>query len=390
MKTTTTLLFALIMLLTGCNNAGKRQTESSNTDAVTLRADTVMPQKETAADTVLADTMRHDSAEVFIPVIVPYCNDIPTGKEISPALLSLRTEFDYYPLPTNEITVFITNKSGREYTCGDEYSIAYYNEKDKTWKPLPVNPISEDMLWIISPHHNVRMQTIHIYTDIVPNRPGKYRIYKPFNNDTEVAFAEFEMVDNKGVRKLMDSMWKKVTSLPRTDTIRENISTACQLHDGDTISVGLINNAMPYQEMFRRRILNYSALDFGKITPTEPLPFTTTSDTMDISMRTEKPVYPVGTEEIPVKISNNNGRILFFGLDYGIARKEGNEWLVLNTSTVWNSVGILIEKGRDYNFKAHMYNLVNDNKPGTYKVYKRIGFDGSRKEWYMSAEFKLE
>lgn len=390
MKTTTTLLFALIMLLTGCNNAGKRQTESSNTDAVTLRADTVMPQKETAADTVLADTMKHDSAEVFIPVIVPYCNDIPTGKEISPALLSLRTEFDYYPLPTNEITVFITNKSGREYTCGDEYSIAYYNEKDKTWKPLPVNPISEDMLWIISPHHNVRMQTIHIYTDIVPNRPGKYRIYKPFNNDTEVAFAEFEMVDNKGVRKLMDSMWKKVTSLPRTDTIRENISTACQLHDGDTISVGLVNNAMPYQEMFRRRILNYSALDFGKITPTEPLPFTTTSDTMDISMRTEKPVYPVGTEEIPVKISNNNGRILFFGLDYGIARKEGNEWLVLNTSTVWNSVGILIQKGRDYNFKAHMYNLVNDNKPGTYKVYKRIGFDGSRKEWYMSAEFKLE
>ncbi|WP_299231423.1 immunoglobulin-like domain-containing protein [uncultured Bacteroides sp.] len=390
MKNTTTLLFVLIMLLTGCNNAGKRQTESCHADSVTLRADTVMLQKETVADTILADTARHDSAEVFIPVIVPYCNDIPKGKEISPTLLSLRTEFDYYPLPTNEITVFITNKSGREYTCGDEYSIAYYNEKDKTWEPLPINPISEDMLWIISPYHNVRMQTIHIYTDIVPNSPGKYRIYKPFNDDTEVAFAEFEMVDNKGVRKLMDSMWKKVTSLPRTDTIRENISTACQLYDGDTISVGLINNAMPYQKLFRRRILNYSALDFGKITPTQPLTFTTTSDTMDISMRTEKPVYPVGTEEIPVKISNNNDRMLFFGLDYGIARKEGDEWLVLNTSTVWNSVGILIQKGRDYNFKAHMYNLVNDNKPGTYKVYKRIGFDGSRKEWYMSAEFKLE
>lgn len=390
MKTTSKLLFVLTMLLTGCNNVGKRQTESSHADTVTLQADTVMPQKETVADTVLADTARHDSAEVSIPVIVPYCNDIPTGKEISHALLSMCTEYDYYPLPTNEITVFVTNKSGGEYTCGDEYSIAYYNEKDKTWEPLPVNPISEDMLWIISPYHNVRMQTIHIYTDIVSNRPGKYRIYKPFNNHTEVAFAEFEMVDNKGVRKLMDSMWKKVTSLPRTDTIRENISTACQLHDGDTISVGLINNNMPYQEMFRKRILNYSALDFGKITPTQPLPFTTTSDTMDISMRTEKPVYPVGTEEISVKISNNNDRMLFFGLDYGIARKEGDEWLVLNTSTVWNSVGILIQKGRDYNFKAHMYNLVNDNKPGTYKVYKRIGFDGTRKEWYMSAEFKLE
>lgn len=390
MKTTSTLLFVLTMLLTGCNNVGKRQTESCDADTVTLQADTVMPQKETVADTILADTMRHDSAEVSIPVIVPYCNDIPTGKEISPALLSLRTKFDYYPLPTNEITVFITNKSGREYTCGDEYSITYYNEKDKTWEPLPVNPISDDMLWIISPNHNVRMQTIHIYTDITPNRPGKYRIYKPFNNDTEVAFAEFEMVDNKGVRKLMDSMWKKVTSLPRTDTISENISTACQLHDGDTISVGLINNAMPYQEMFRRRILNYSALDFGKITPTEPLPFTTTSDTMDISMRTEKPVYPVGTEEIPVKIYNNNDRMLFFGLDYGVARKESSKWIPLRASCVVNDLGIGVEKGQGYDFKASLYNLVNDNKPGTYKVYKRIGFDGTRKEWYMSAEFKLE
>ena len=135
MKTTSILLFALIMLLTGCGNAGKRHTESCHTDTATLQADTVMLQKEIAADTVLADTARHDSAEVSIPVIVPYCNDIPTGKEISSALLSMSTEYDYYPLPTNEITVFITNKSGREYTCGDEYSIAYYNEKDKTWEP---------------------------------------------------------------------------------------------------------------------------------------------------------------------------------------------------------------------------------------------------------------
>ena len=51
-------------------------------------------------------------------------------------------------------------------------------------------------------------------------------------------------------------------------------STACQRYDGDTIEVGLINNAMPYQEMFRRKILNYSALDFGqdRAAP-KPLPF---------------------------------------------------------------------------------------------------------------------
>ena len=59
-------------------------------------------------------------------------------------------------------------------------------------------------------------------------------------------------------------------------------------------------------------------------------------------------------------------------------------------SCVVNDLGIGVEKGQGYDFKASLYNLVNNNKPGTYKVYKRIGFDGTRKEWYMSAEFKLE
>lgn len=188
----------------------------------------------------------------------------------------------------------------------------------------------------------------------------------------------------------MDILVDIIRKYPKADTIHENFSTACQRYDGDTIEVGLINNAMPYQEMFRRKILNYSALDFGKIEPPQPLPFTTTSDTMGISMKTEKTVYPVGTKEITVIISNNNSRTLFFGVDYGIARKKGDEWIALNTSTVFNSLGIGVEKGRNYDFKAWMYNLVNDNKPGTYKIYKRIGFDGSRKEWYMSAEFRIE
>ena len=378
-----------MIILTGCHG-GKRKKETYPVNATALQENTATLQKETVADTVKSTIVRQDTGEVFIPVIVPYCNNIPTGKEISPALLSIHAEYDYYPLPTNEITIFVTNKSSKEYTCGDEYSIAYYNEKNKSWESLPVNPIREDMLWIISSYQSNRMQTIHIYTDITPNRPGKYRIYKSFNNDTEVAFAEFEMVDNKGVRKLMDILVDIIRKYPKADTIHENFSTACQRYDGDTIEVGLINNAMPYQEMFRRKILNYSALDFGKIELPQPLPFTTTSDTMCISMKTEKAVYPVGTKEITVIISNNNSRTLFFGVDYGIARKKGDEWIALNTSTVFNSLGIGVEKGRNYDFKAWMYNLVNDNKPGTYKIYKRIGFDGSRKEWYMSAEFRIE
>lgn len=324
MKTATLLLIVLMIILTGCHG-GKRKKETYPVNAAALQKNTATLQKETVADTVKSTIVRQDTGEVFIPVIVPYCNNIPTGKEISPALLSIHAEYDYYPLPTNEITIFVTNKSSKEYTCGDEYSIAYYNEKNKSWESLPVNPIREDILWIISSYQSNRMQTIHIYTDITPNRPGKYRIYKSFNNDTEVAFAEFEMVDNKGVRKLMDILVDIIRKYPKADTIHENISTACQRYDGDTIEVGLINNAMPYQEMFRRKILNYSALDFGKIEPPQPLPFTTTSDTMGISMKTEKTVYPVGTKEITVIISNNNSRICSSALIMELPeRKETN------------------------------------------------------------------
>ena len=34
--------------------------------------------------------------------------------------------------------------------------------------------------------------------------------------------------------------------------------------------------------------------------------------------------------------------------------------------------------------------LFNDNKPGVYIVYKRIGFDNSREDWFMSAEFRIK
>lgn len=107
----------------------KKEKEIYPVNTAALQENTATLQKETAADTVKSTIVRQDTGEVFIPVIVPYCNKIPTGKEISPALLSIHAEYDYYPLPTNEITIFVTNKSSKEYTCGDEYSIAYYNEK---------------------------------------------------------------------------------------------------------------------------------------------------------------------------------------------------------------------------------------------------------------------
>lgn len=135
-------------------------------------------------------------------VLSPIPRDIPQGEAINPDSLSMRVEYDYYPLSTTEVKVIITNHSRYEYDCGEDYSLVYYNEKQKTWETLPTNPIRNDVLWIFPSNCPTHEQTIRLYTSEVPNRPGKYRIYKSFNENTKVAYTGFKMVDKKGIEQI--------------------------------------------------------------------------------------------------------------------------------------------------------------------------------------------
>ena len=107
-------------------------------------------------------------------------------------------------------------------------------------------------------------------------------------------------------------------------------------------------------------------------------------------MKTERPVYPVGTETISVELVNGNSHNLFFGDPYNVVRKEGNRWILLHDGGAWNDIGHGLAQGGTFHFTARLHPLVNDNKPGIYKVVKRIKFNGSIQEWYMGAEFRIE
>ena len=339
---------------------------------------------------------KKEDSTVSEPTILglqPIPKDIPSGKRMNPDSLTMTTEFAYYPLSATQVNVFIHNHSHRMYTCGDEYSLAFYNEGLQKWEPLPTNPIIEDMLWMLHPdYHPSRLQTIELYTSEIPNRPGNYRIYKTFNGG-EVAYAEFELVDRKGVkrlRKLIDDYWDK-NSVNPCDTVAHNISTTWIVHDdGDTIFVGLMNNTPRYQEMFRRKVVCYSAVSHGKVVENVVFDKPSFSDTLQVTMQTEKAVYPVGTETITVQLTNENPKGLFFGEDYWIVRKEGQQWIYLHNGGAWTDIGYSLEKGHTRTFTARLRPLVNDNRPGTYRVIKDIGFSGSRQKWYMAAEFRIE
>lgn len=380
------ILFLLLIALCSCHSTTSKKGQDNEADSILLQEE-LHPDSIFKSEPIPTEEEQGQSSGTTAFVLQPVPRDIPTGEAISPVLLSMQTEYDYYPLSTTEVKVTVTSHSQQEYICGNDYSLAYYNNEKRQWETLPTDPIIEDIGWILQPEYPTHVQTIKLYTSEVPNRAGKYRIYKAFNRNTKVAYAEFELVDEAGakrLRKQMDAAWngKTVSS--------QNIYGSYMR--GDSIFVDLINNSIHFQKLFRKEMLNYSAINYGAVREPSPVTQRAYTDTLQISMKTEKPVYPIGTESVNVILTNKNlGQLnLFFGEYYFVARKQGDQWIPLYDNSLVNDIGILLKPDDDYRFKAKLYPLFNDNTSGQYRVYKEVKFDGTNRKWYMAAEFKIE
>lgn len=378
------ILFLLLIALCSCHSATSKKGQEDEADSILLQEE-LYPDSILKSEPIPTEEEQKQSSETTSFVLQPVPRDIPTGEAINPDSLSMQTEYDYYPLATTEVKVTITNHSHFAYECGESYSLAYYNSKQKSWETLPTNPIVNSILWIFPPENPTHEQTVRLYTSEVPNRAGKYRIYKAFNR--KVAYAEFELVDEAGAKRLrrqMDAAWngKTISS--------QNIYGSYMR--GDSIFVDLINNSIHFQKLFRKEMLNYSAINYGVVREPSPVTQRAYTDTLQISMKTEKPVYPIGTESVNVILTNKNlsQQNLFFGEYYFVARKQGNQWIPLYDNSLVQDIGISLKPYSDYQFKAKLYSLFNDNTSGQYRVYKEVKFDGTNKKWYMAAEFRIE
>ena len=141
--------------------------------------------------------------------------------------------------------------------------------------------------------------------------------------------------------------------------------------------------------MFRRKVVSYSAINHGRIQSATPFTAPAFLDTLQISMKTDKAFYPIDTKSVSMSLNNNNSKVLFFGEDYMVARKEGNQWLLLNGNNAWIDIGIRVRQGMDISIYSRSLSS-NDNKLGNYRVYKEIGFYDSKEKWFMVAEFRIE
>ena len=74
-----------------------------------------------------------------------------------------------------------------------------------------------------------------------------------------------------------------------------------------------MNNSQHFQEMFRRKVVNYSAVNHGRVQPATPFTAPAFLDTLQISMKTDKAFYPIDTKSVSMSLNNNNSKVLFLG-----------------------------------------------------------------------------
>ncbi len=111
--------------------------------------------------------------------------------------VSLRPEYTAYSTSDKEAGFILYNFSGGEIECGEIYFITFQDEKG-VWRELPINKFFNLPAYIVA-HGETRKFTAHMYPDIFPNKPGRYRFFYDvwIKGEKIQMMTEFRITDNK-------------------------------------------------------------------------------------------------------------------------------------------------------------------------------------------------
>ena len=167
-------LFVAVVCVMCVGCTGKRKAQP--VDVLAKETPPAVQSPEVTDDTLAAEEPDTETSTDTPPqpvamVLEPVVRDIPVGRPLSADSLYMHTEYDYYPVATSKVKVFITSRANREYDSGEGYSLVYYNEALKQWEPQPTNPIINDVLWVFTPDYPTdRQKSIRSRTSIPPCR----------------------------------------------------------------------------------------------------------------------------------------------------------------------------------------------------------------------------
>lgn len=135
-------LFVAVVCVMCVGCTGKRKAQP--VDVLAKETPPAVQSPEVTDDTLAAEEPDTETSTDIPPqpvamVLEPVVRDIPVGRPLSADSLYMHTEYDYYPVATSKVKVFITSRANREYDSGEGYSLVYYNEALKQWEPqLPI------------------------------------------------------------------------------------------------------------------------------------------------------------------------------------------------------------------------------------------------------------
>lgn len=146
----TMIVFLTCIFIVGCASKSKQKVEGASEASINNtveKNDTLELLSDNQQEVTIKESEKQEQLSGTMTYkLKPIPRDIPTGQAINSDSLSMRTEYDYYPLSTTKIKVIITNLSHHEYECGESYSLAYFDEQRNTWETLPTNPIINNIL----------------------------------------------------------------------------------------------------------------------------------------------------------------------------------------------------------------------------------------------------
>ncbi len=196
------------------------------------------------------------------------------------------------------------------------------------------------------------------------------------------------------VRKYSQRELNRIMKILEKQFLSEHKSSAWQNVTGfaleaNCISVNLRWNTKEKQREFRKCIYNSPAIKFGD--QLDPVIDNTigVSSHQGISIKAEKPVYPLNSTEIRFTITNHSGKGFSYGEAYYMtALGDDGNWFRMPSPGGFNAMAYGLQDGQSATLTARLYPSVLPNKPGTYRFFHRETIEG--KPILLMATFELK
>lgn len=194
----------------------------------------------------------------------------------------------------------------------------------------------------------------------------------------------------KELKELKDSISDRLRKL-KGKPLQSNVWGIAVL--ADAVEVSLAINTPHWRDEFRQYVSDSPHIVFDG--PSKPTPISELIDAVaevsTVKLLPDSSSYSVKSTFATFTLSNDSRQSIDFGVEYIVAFKDTDGvWYRLPHPGIWNDLGITLLPDGKYTIKAALNPRLNNNRPGIYRLYKQIRFDGEKTHLWLMTEFTLQ